>query len=457
MTIFYILILLGANAFFVAAEFALVKVPAVRIDALAAAGGGAAKMTKRIAENLETYLATCQLGITMASLGLGWIGEPAVAALLTPLFIELGLPAESIHLVAFLLGFILFSSLHIVVGEQVPKTYAIREPATVSLWVAYPLHLSYVLTYPLTWTLNLASNATLKLLGVASVSHADILSGAEIRGLISVSREHGAIEASHADMMHNLFTFHDRPVERIMLPRRFIETMELSISREDMITALSSSKHSRLAVIDRLWENFVGIILVKEALIALLEDTSAQPLVENRSLIREAQLIPESQPVADLFQSMQANRNHIAFAVDEYGEVSGLVTMEDLIEEIVGDISDESDTPRVHELVRETDNGWRCDGFTLLGDLERAIGVEIDPEIDANTVTGLFMQTLSRLPETGDGINVGDFHFEIKQMNGRRPVAVEITTASAADDEPAAGPASAPPVDGLTQSREGDR
>ncbi len=450
MTIVYIIILLGANAFFVAAEFALVKVPAVRIDALAAAGGGAAQMTKRIAENLETYLATCQLGITMASLGLGWIGEPAVAALLTPVFVEFGLPEDSIHVIAFLLGFILFSSLHIVIGEQVPKTYAIREPATVSLWVAYPLHLAYVLTYPLTWTLNLASNATLKMLGVASVSHADILSGAEIRGLISASREHGAIEASHADMMHNLFTFHDRPVERIMLPRRFIETIELSITREEMIGVLSRSKHSRLAVIDRLWENFVGIILVKEALIALLEDTSERPLVANKSLIREAQLIPESQPVADLFQSMQVNRNHVAFAVDEYGEVSGLVTMEDLIEEIVGDISDESDTPRVHELVRETATGWQCDGFTLLGDLERAIGVEIDPEIDANTVTGLFMQMLSRLPETGDEITVGGFRFEIKHMNGRRPVTVEIIRTPDADGEGETMTASTPTGEELT-------
>jgi CBS domain containing-hemolysin-like protein len=450
MTIVYIIILLGANAFFVAAEFALVKVPAVRIDALAAAGGGAAQMTKRISENLETYLATCQLGITMASLGLGWIGEPAVAALLTPMFVEFGLPEDSIHVIAFLLGFILFSSLHIVIGEQVPKTYAIREPATVSLWVAYPLHLTYIVTYPLTWSLNLASNATLKLLGVASVSHADILSGAEIRGLISASREHGAIEASHADMMHNLFTFHDRPVERIMLPRRFIETIELGITREEMIAALSQSKHSRLAVIDRMWENFVGIVLVKEVLIAMLEDTSERPLANNKSLIREAQLIPESQPVADLFQSMQANRNHVAFAVDEYGEVSGLVTMEDLIEEIVGDISDESDTPRVHELVRKTATGWQCDGFTLLGDLERAIGVEIDPEIDANTVTGLFMQTLSRLPETGDEITVGDFRFEIKHMNGRRPVKVEITLTPGSEHEPAALPAPDPSDEGLT-------
>ena len=451
MTIVYIIILLGANAFFVAAEFALVKVPAVRIEALAAAGGGAAQMTKRISANLETYLATCQLGITMASLGLGWIGEPAVAALLKPVFVEFGLPEDSVHLVSFLIGFIVFSSLHIVVGEQVPKTYAIREPAAVSLWVAYPLHLAYIITYPLTWTLNLASNTTLRMLGVASVSHADILSGAEIRGLISASRDHGTIDASHADMMHNLFTFHDRPVERIMLPRRFIETIELSVSRDEMIAALSHSKHSRLAVIDRLWENFVGIILVKEMLIALLEDDSEQPLVRNKALIREPQLIPESQPVADLFQSMQTNRNHVAFAVDEYGEVSGLVTMEDLIEEIVGDISDESDTPRVHELVRVTATGWQCDGFTLLGDLERAIGIEIDEEIDANTVTGLFMQLLSRLPETGDEITVGDFLFEIKHMNGRRPIKVEITRIPAPESESEAG---ASPV--VTLSQPGD-
>ncbi len=426
MTILVLVLLLVANAFFVAAEFALVKVPLVRVDALAATGGSAAKMTLRIANNLETYLATCQLGITMASLGLGWIGEPAVAALLEPVFTSMGLSAESVHLVSFLIGFILFSSLHIVIGEQVPKTYAIRNPDVVSVWVAYPLHFSYLLTFPLTWVLNLASNKTLRMLGVAELSHVDVLSGREIQGLIDASKEHGTIEAGHADMMQNLFTFHDRPVERIMLPRRFIETIDLNSSREELIRRMEETKHSRIAVIDGSWENFVGVVLIKELLLLIVQQDSECPLKDHRSIVREPQLVPEASPVAKLFQLMQANHNHIAFAVDEYDELTGLVTMEDVVEEIVGDISDESDVPDEFDKISEVDGGWVCDGLVLIGDLERTIGFEYDASIEANTITGLFMHELSRLPSLGDEIDVEGISFEIRKMNGRRPAEVFI-------------------------------
>jgi len=426
MTILILVLLLVANAFFVAAEFALVKVPLVRLDALAKTGGGAAKMTLRIANNLETYLATCQLGITMASLGLGWIGEPAVASLLEPVFVSLGMSTESVHLVSFLIGFILFSSLHIVVGEQVPKTYAIRKPDVVSVWVAYPLHFAYLLTFPLTWVLNLASNKTLHMLGVTELSHVDVLSGREIQVLIDASKEHGAIEAGHADMMQNLFAFHDRPVERIMLPRRFIETFDLNSSREQLIQRIAETQHSRIAVIDGSWEKFVGVVLVKELLLLIVQQDTEYPLKEHRSIVREPQLVPEASPVAKLFQAMQAKHNHIAFAVDEYDELTGLVTMEDLVEEIVGDISDESDVLDGFDKISETDGGWLCDGLVLIGDIERTIGFEYDASIEANTITGLFMNELSQLPTLGDKVEVGGISFEIKKMNGRRPSEVFI-------------------------------
>lgn len=426
MTLTYIVLLLAANGFFVAAEFALVKVPAIRFESMAAQGGAAAKMTVRIAQNLEVYLATCQLGITMASLGLGWIGEPAVAALLEPAFASFALPEKTQHLIAFLLGFILFSSLHIVIGEQVPKTYAIRQADKVALWIAYPLHVTYLLTYPLTALLNVASSGTLRLLGVQEVSHADVLTGAELRGLIDVSKDHGTLRQDHAQMMQNVFTFHDRPVARIMLPPRFISYLDLNASRSEIIGHLTESRHSRLAVIDGDWTEFRGVVLVKELLLRLVNDTADHPLTAHADLIRDPQLVPENQPVPDLFETMQRSRQHIAFAVDEYGNVSGLVTMEDLLEEIVGEIADESDDMQEHAAVYATDDGWRCEGLTLLSDLERVAGFTIDPELNANTVSGLFMHRLLSIPREGDVLEEGGYRLEIETVRGRQPTAVEV-------------------------------
>ncbi len=433
MTTIYIALLLIANGFFVAAEFALVKVPAVRLESLAAHGNAAARMTVRIAANLEAYLATCQLGITMASLGLGWIGEPAVAALLEPALTPLALSEQTQHFVAFLVGFIVFSSLHIVVGEQVPKTYAIREADKVALWIAYPLHLAYLLSYPLTLLLNIASSSILRLFGVKEVSHVDTLTGAELKDLVDVSKEHGTIASDHAQMIQNVFSFHDQPVARIMLPPRLIAFFDLHASQAEVIDQLRSSGYSRLAVIDGSWAGFCGVILVKELLLRLLMDPAAQPLATHKDLIREPQLVPETQPISDLFQTMQNSHQHMAFAVDEYGEVSGMVTMEDLLEELVGEISDESDTPDQHAAIRSTENGWQCVGLTLLSDLQRVTGIEISSDINANTVTGLFMQRLLRMPKEGDTLEENGHRLEIISMRGRQPTAVQVTTSLASE------------------------
>ena len=217
-----VFLLLAANGFFVAAEFSLVKARGFRLQGAANGGNTSARMTLRIQDNLESYLAACQLGITMASLGLGWVGEPAVAALLEPLFELLGVPEPLLHTIAFVIGFLVFSSLHIVIGEQVPKTFAIRRAEPVAVWCAYPLHATYLLVYPLNWLLNAASRSILSLFNVEEVSHADVLTGEELQGLVETSRHHGELENEKATMLHNMFEFDQRQVGRVMIPRNAI-------------------------------------------------------------------------------------------------------------------------------------------------------------------------------------------------------------------------------------------
>ncbi len=227
-TLLLVLFLLAANAFFVAAEFALVKAKPARLDALAGEGSARARLNGRIRDDLEAYLAACQLGSTMASLGLGWVGEPAVAALLEPLFRSAGFSDEVLHTTSFAVGFVVFSSLHIVVGEQVPKTFAIRQPEPVALWIAYPLHMFYRLAYPLNWALDMAANRILRLVHVEQATHADVLSDAEIRTVIQTSEEHGELDTDRAEMPQNVFEFGMRTVAEVMLPRGQVDLLEAS-------------------------------------------------------------------------------------------------------------------------------------------------------------------------------------------------------------------------------------
>ena len=212
-----VILLLVANGFYVAAEFALVKARGFRIESLAAEGSAAARLTIRIQSNLEAYLAACQLGITMASLGLGWVGEPAVAALLEPLFSSMGMSEATMHTSAFLVGFLLFSALHIVIGEQVPKTFAIRTAERVSILTAYPLHWFFLVLYPLNWVLNAASKGMLAMFGVKEATHGDVYSTDELRGLVEVSHEHGEIGVAGSD-----------PAPRRRAPGRFYHFHRLS-------------------------------------------------------------------------------------------------------------------------------------------------------------------------------------------------------------------------------------
>ncbi|MFC1665999.1 hemolysin family protein [Pseudomonadota bacterium] len=431
-----IVLLLAANGFFVAAEFSLVKARGFRIEALADQGRSLAKLTLSIQHNLEAYLAACQLGITMASLGLGWVGEPAVAAILEPLFHNLGVPASILHTSAFIVGFLIFSSLHIVIGEQFPKTLAIRKAEPVALWCAYPLRLTYIIVFPLNWLLNHSTSKILSLFNVAEATHADVFSDEELKGLVATSEEHGELGAGKAEMLRNLFEFDQRHVARVMIPRTNLKLLDISCDANENLAIIRESGHSRFPLIDsKNNENIVGVVLAKDLHIAMLHDDQT-PWTDLSRYCREPMIVPESQKVARLFDVMREEHAHMALVVDEYGDLAGIITLEDLLEEIVGEIEDETDRSVPSYSIVSLDNGrWEADGLASLSDAERSIGLAVPDELDANTLSGLCMTALGDMPEIGDKVQKYGYRFTVQSVENYRVGKLLIEKLQNLDDE----------------------
>ena len=263
------ILLLAANAFYVAAEFALVKSRGFRIRAMVEQDRFGARLLQGMMGNIEAYLACCQLGITMASLGLGWVGEPTVSALLEPLLIPLGMSERTLHFVSFMAGFLVFSSLHIVIGEQVPKTLAIRQPMPVSQWIAYPLHLSYLVFYPLNWLLNSASRGILRLLGVKESSQHEILTDSEIEGLVEESAVHGGIESGEAEYIHNVFRFGDLAVSDVMVHRTAMVMINADLPPDELVREVLATEYTRIPLWRDKPENIIGVLHAKDLLRAI--------------------------------------------------------------------------------------------------------------------------------------------------------------------------------------------
>lgn len=432
-----IVILLIANGFFVAAEFALVKARGFRIETMANNGSAAASLTLRIQAKLEAYLAACQLGITMASLGLGWVGEPAVAALLEPMFHSLGVPDAVLHTAAFITGFLIFSSLHIVVGEQVPKTFAIRKAEMVSVWIAYPLHFTYLVVFPLNWVLNWSSGSLLSLFGVEEATHAEVFSSDEFKGMVATSKEHGALENDKANMLHNLFEFDQRHIGRVMIPVNSVDLLDISDTAEENLRKIRDGSHSRFPVVNGNNDNeIVGLLLTNDLYSAMLDGEEA-PWQDLSRFCRKPMVVPESQRVSTLFEDMRANRAHMAFVIDEYGKFLGIITLEDLLEEIVGEIEDETDAVESTVPITELEEGkWQADGLASLGDIERIIGLSVPNEEEANSLSGLLMNKLERMPVPGDIVEMDNFKLSIVDIEDLRVGQVIIEKLADEKEEP---------------------
>jgi CBS domain containing-hemolysin-like protein len=419
-----VVLLLAANAFFVAAEFALVRVRRFRMEAGAEAGSAAARLTLRMLDNLEAYLAACQLGITMASLGLGWVGEPAVAALLEPLFRTLGLSEVALHTVSFLVGFLLFSSLHIVVGEQVPKTFAIRQAEPMALAVAYPLQAFYLLWFPLNWALNRASQAMLSWFKVEQATHGDVLTSEELREYIVASRAHGGMRKQERDMLGGILDLADVEVSEIMTHRKSMETIDADSPIEQILEQVVASPHSRLPVWRGDPDSIIGVLHDKDLLAAVHRRGRDLAGVDLTTLFRPPWFVPDTTPLRKQLVAFRQRRQHLALVVNEYGDLEGLVTLEDVIEEIVGEIADERDVEPVG-IEALGDGSVLVSGWITLRDLNRQFDWKL-PDEEAATVAGLVIHEAQRIPEVGQSFAFHGFRFEVLRRQRNQIVLLKV-------------------------------
>ncbi len=416
--------LLAANAFYVAAEFALVKSRGFRINAMVEQNRFGARLLQQMMGNIEAYLACCQLGITMASLGLGWVGEPTVAALLEPVLVPFGMSDPARHFTSFMVGFLVFSSLHIVVGEQVPKTLAIREPVPVSQWIAYPLYVSFLVFYPLNWLLNAASRAILRMLGVKESSQHEILTDIEIRGLVEISAEHGEMEQGEAEYIQNVFRFGELEVSDVMVHRTEMVMLNADLPPEELVREVLATEYTRIPLWRDKPENIIGVLHAKDLLRAIRAADGDTTRIDVAAIALPPWFVPEMRPVADQLKAFRRRKTHFALVVDEYGEVEGMVTLEDILEEIVGDISDEHDVV-VAGVRAQPDGSVVVDGSVPIRDLNRAMNWHL-PDEEATTVAGLVIHEARSIPERGQSFTFHGFRFRVLRRERNRITALRI-------------------------------
>ena len=342
--LFVVVLLVLGNAFFVAAEFSIVKMRSSRLDVLIAEGNRRASYAKELVNRLDVALSVTQLGITIVSLGLGWLGEPVVASLLHPAFSWLGVPESAVATVSFALAFFLITSLHIVGGELIPKNVAIRKVESVALSVALPLLVFQRVMYPFVWLLNHVANWAEERMGFSVVTKGEDVAHTEeeIRVLMEESHRQGFIDKTELEFVDNVFDFADLSVREIMIPRTDMICLDLEDSIEESIHTAMAERLTRYPICDGDKDNIIGFLHIKD----FLETLYRKEEPDLRKLARRALVVPEAMAVSRLLQTMQKERSQLAIVVDEYGGTAGMVTIEDVVEEIVGDIQDEFDTDR---------------------------------------------------------------------------------------------------------------
>ena len=400
LSLFLVLFFLLMNAFFVAAEFSLVRVRKSQVEILVDEGRSGAKYTKLVADNVNAYLSACQLGITLASLALGWLGEPAVSQLIEGPLLAIGLPEAAIHGIAIAVGFIVITALHIVVGELIPKSLAIFSTERYALFTATPLVWFYRITYPIMWLFNSITNGVMKLLGHDIANEHEVYTDEEIKLLIDESTESGLIDPEQNEYVDNIFDLGDKDAEAIMTPRTNVICLDLEDSLEENLALIMQYKYTRYPVCRGNKDRIVGFVHVKD-LYTLPPDSTMEDL-----RIRTIQAVPEGIPIAKLLQILQAKHTKIAVVIDEHGGTSGIVTMSDIMEQIVGRIDDEYAHGGSDAAVRLDDGSYLVDGAMTIDEVEELIGFELEEASECETTGGLLLSLFDRIPEEGDSVTI---------------------------------------------------
>lgn len=421
------------NGFFVAAEFAMVKARGSRIDSLVQEGHKKAKVASHLMDHLDAYLSACQLGITLTSLGLGWIGEPAIARMLAPLFETMSLNENLVHPISFIIGFSLITMLHVVLGQLAPKSVAIRKAEMVTLWTATPLIYFRKAMSPFIWVLNGLAGMLLKPFGI---DNSEVSSSAhteeEIRILVKESHKSGLIDKTELTLMDNIFDFAETNAREIMIPRTEMSCLYGNLSFEENKTIALREMHTRYPVCEKDKDNIIGFVHIKDLL--KVPDNS---ILDIRDLMRPMTTVPESMPISTLLKLMQKRKSQIAILIDEYGGTSGLVTLEDIMEEIVGEIQDEFDEERP-DVEQRDDSTYSINGMMLIEEVNSFFGLDISTD-DYDTIGGWIYSQIENPPKKNQFvISEEGFRFTIEETDYLRISRIAVTRADDANWEPRA-------------------
>lgn len=425
INVLLILFFVLMNAFFVVAEFAMVKVRKSRLEVLSSEGSVAAKYAYKLVNDLNNYLSACQLGITLASLALGWIGEPTVSKIISPLLLDIGLSESAVHSISVFVGFFIVTGLHIVLGELVPKSLAILSTDKFATATAMPLLFFYKATFPIMWLFNHTTNLILKLMGYSladeqEAAHTDD----EIKILVEESYRHGLIDKSEYTYVDNIFEFTDKNIKDVMIPRTNMVCVFKEDSYESILQTAMKEKYTRYPVCGNDKDNIIGFIHIR--------DLYEQKILNNDknidSIIRNIISVAEGMPINDMLKKFQKEKGNIAVVIDEYGGTAGIVTLEDILEEIVGNIRDEyDDEDDEREIDIIDDNTYLVKGMVHLDCLTDLTGVQL-PADEYDTLNGFLIGQLGRIPAVTDKpvIEYEGLVFKVEKIEDKRISLVKV-------------------------------
>jgi magnesium and cobalt exporter, CNNM family len=442
-----IVVLVAANAFFVAAEFGLVAVRRTRIEELVAQGSRRAAVTQKVIGQLNLMLSGCQLGITFASLGLGAVGEPVLADLFESIFSGLRPPFDFLarHSFATAVGFTIITFLHVVLGELVPKALALTVPEAVALGVSGPMRAFTYAFRPLIWLFNEAANKMLALFGVASKGElSEIHTPDEIAIIIEEARRGGTIRLGQSRILARTLEFPEKRAIDAMVPRVNAKALPVDATLEAVLDLVEATGYSRFPVWKERPDEFVGVVHLKD----MLREARRNPDSRVKDAMRDALVVPESLPLEQVLLEMRRKRTHLAIVLDEFGSTSGILTIEDIIEELIGEIRDESDI-RERD-IRRIPGGFRVPGRMRLDELYEATGCLL-PEGDYETVAGFIMQRLGRVAKRGDEVRVGEWRIRVAYVRRHQIISVDVLKG-----EPATPKADTKPVSEFSSGDHGD-
>jgi putative hemolysin len=408
--------LLLLNAFFVAAEYGLVTARRTRITELRDQGDRRARLVLNITANPPRFIAAMQLGVTITSLAIGALGEPVFAHIFDPI------PAT---IISFALAFLVITYLHVVIGELVPKGIALGNAETVALIVSRPVSWFFVVMRPLIWVLEHSSDGVLRLLGLEppGEERGTALSEAELKMLLDRSTESGELEQQEQEMLYKVFDFADKEVSEVMVPRPDVVALSVALPPEECLAAVIDSPYTRYPVYRETLDNVVGVLHVRDLFSALVDRGIAN--VEVEQIVRDAYIVPETKDLAAMLTEFRRTNQHMAIVVDEYGAMQGIVTLEDLLEEIVGEIEDEFDLPD-ESVERVDDDTIRIAGTFPIDDFNEQFGTDLEDD-DFHTVGGFVFGLLGRAPEPGDSIDYDGMRFDVLEVDGSRILKLAVT------------------------------